>query len=724
MGKRSWSEFKSDSEEQASEDHPGLGVGGAALSSLKKGNEGVDQPQDHTGDWKVATSKRKRKQNKRKKIAVRGSPDEGKQKYPSIYHSSECRLTCTVKLADLQCLILYLLADGCAPHWVAVRKQNQIRKVVVIMVPGLESGMFDGSIALEVETRRDGVSSEDELKDATARSHDQNFSTKNPWSPDQYYPTALDPVNLQRPLAPLADVFKQVWPMQAPGDDRTSRLFSPMQAILTAAIPQPKGGNSQKQKGPQAPKYEKDWEDKPVDIAKLVATVEQLQEEQFTVHPTLFTSTDEQDAEAEKRKIAKQTRDEGWIDSKVWRLEDGDVLGDSKNLNGLTAGRSILALDCEMCLTEGGESELTRITVLSWDGSVMLDELVKPQKPITNYLTRYSGITEKKLESVSTSLQDIQNRLLELLTPQTIVVGHSLNSDFAALKMTHPFIVDTSLAFPHPRGPPFKSSLKWLAQKYLSRSIQTGSQGHDPVEDALAALDLIKLKCQKGLKYGTPEASGESLFKRLEQSDRLHHPDGGRTTGAIVDWGSPRRGYGAAADVCIGCENDDEVVAGIHRAINGDSAIEGVPGAGVNLVWGRLRELEAKRHFWDKSKSADNDLLRKNAREESSMEANANGHGNPSELTGTLLGAAVGKTVSRLKEVYDSLPSCTALMVYSGTGDPRELSRLQEMHQQFKKEYQVKKWDELSVHWTDVEEQQLKRACRRARAGIGFVTVK
>ncbi|KAJ8603172.1 hypothetical protein MRB53_042225 [Persea americana] len=44
------------------------------------------------------------------------------------------------------------------------------------------------------------------------------------------------------------------------------------------------------------------------------------------------------------------------------------------------------------------------------------------------------------------------------------------------------------------------------------------------------------------------------------------------------------------------------------------------------------------------------------------------------------------------------------------------------MHQQFKKEYAVKKWDELSVRWTDDEEQALKRACRIARDGCAFVT--
>ncbi|KAM6538924.1 hypothetical protein FALCPG4_000772 [Fusarium falciforme] len=54
------------------------------------------------------------------------------------------------------------------------------------------------------------------------------------------------------------------------------------------------------------------------------------------------------------------------------------------------------------------------------------------------------------------------------------------------------------------------------------------------------------------------------------------------------------------------------------------------------------------------------------------------------------------------------------------------MSRLQKIQTQWRKEYNTpgKKWDELSVKWTDTEEQALKAAARKARAGIGFVSVK
>ncbi|OCL06865.1 hypothetical protein AOQ84DRAFT_342721 [Glonium stellatum] len=661
--------------------------------------------------------------------------DKESGNYPSIIHSPNARLHHQTKIGDLQALVLYILADGPGPQWVSVRHHTAIRQVVVLMVPGLEAGMFNGSISLEAApsapktTKYNAAQNGSEkAQEAGKPNVEQNRAERLHMTPDDYYPVKLNPDKLVEPLKPLSNVFPHIWPIKTPGDDKTLRIHSPLHAMLTAPIPKTKEEKLFKEgKGP-APQNGKGWQNKRTPITEYIATLVDLQENEYVIHLAWFTTAAAKQEAIEGRMAKHQTREDGWVDTDVATLDDGDVPEREIEKGSLTAGREVVAMDCEMCKTEGDQIELTRVSLVAWDGTVLLDELVKPETPIVDYVTAYSGITEALLENVTTRLSDIQKRLLDIITPRTILVGHSLNSDLAALKITHPFVVDTSIIYPHPRGPPLKSSLKWLCQKYLSREIQKnhGSSGHDSIEDARACLDLVKQKCEKGPMWGTSDANGESIFKRLGRSPKPRflktHADAEEfRTGAVVDWGEPSRGHGAHANVCIGCETDAEVVEGIKKAVKGSFNGEDSPTQGIDFVWGRLRELEAVRGWWSRSKTADNAGLRANAMKMLSQSGESCDSG---EASGAVLGQAVAKTVSYIVDVFESLPACTAFVVYSGTGDPRETARLQAMQQQFRREYAVKKWDEISVKWTDTEEQALRKACRIARDGVGFVVVK
>lgn len=652
--------------------------------------------------------------------------------YPSIEHSHHARLQSHVKITDLQALILYLLADGNAPQWVSVRNRTGIRQVVMLMVPGLELGMFNGKVPLNdtAATEVDTPATQPVSTDTAPVTQDVAHLEKEKVNflriaGDDCYPASLKPDRLPSALKPLSGIFDHVWPIKAQGEHRGNqfiRVHSPIHTMLTSQIPKSKEEKQMKKngshKGPM-PQNSKHWDNKRTPITEYIATLSEQQENEYVLHPAWFLTPESKAAAHKQRQEVGQSVDDGWVDTKVASLEDGEVPEAEIEQGSVTAGRHIISVDCEMCKAENDQLVLTRISLLDWDGSVVMDKLVKPDVPIKDYLTQWSGITPAMLEDVTTTLSDIQNELLQLITPRTILVGHSLNSDLNAMKLTHPFIIDTGILFPHPRGPPYKQSLKWLAQKYLHREVQKGASGHDSVEDSKTCLDLVKQKCEKGPKWGSGDTNAESIFKRLGRTSR---PKSNETrTGAVIDWGEPQRGHGGQAQLSKGCKSDEQVVEAIQTAMEGQMAAKDGTASKVDFVWARLRELEIARGWWDDAKTPDVELIRQNALQRLGLQNNEE---DEVEVKGSNLGNAVSRTVSYITQIYDSLPCCTALIVYSGTGDPREIRRLQSMQQQYRREYATKNWDNLSVKWTDTEVQALSQACQDARNGVGFIVVK
>ena len=50
---------------------------------------------------------------------------------------------------------------------------------------------------------------------------------------------------------------------------------------------------------------------------------------------------------------------------------------------------------------------------------------------------RYSGITKKILDPVTTTIQDVQRVFKEVIPNDAILVGHSLGTDLRALKVSY-----------------------------------------------------------------------------------------------------------------------------------------------------------------------------------------------------------------------------------------------------------------------------------------------
>jgi len=355
------------------------------LTSTQHALPSKDDNEDSNGqaDWKIVSHCRPKKPKK--------VPKKESSNYPSITYSTNSRLQTHVRIGDLQALVLYILADGPSPQWISVRHHKSIWKVVVVMVPGLEAGMFNGDIPLK-GTSEDikAVEALPELKKAGISREVRGLTqigSRSSESPDSRYPVKLLPDRLPEPLSKLADIFPYVWPVMTPGDEKYGKLYSPLQAMLIA--PLPKSAEEKKFKGIKSARESLGWQSKRTRITEFIASIESLQENEYTIHPALSKAAGNIEEEQRRRLEAKETEHYGWVNTLIDSIEDGNVPEESIEQGSLTAGRQLIAMDCEMCKTSDDEFSLTRVTLVGWDGEVILDELVKPEKPVTDYLTPY-----------------------------------------------------------------------------------------------------------------------------------------------------------------------------------------------------------------------------------------------------------------------------------------------------------------------------------------------
>ncbi|XP_020353667.1 interferon-stimulated 20 kDa exonuclease-like 2 [Oncorhynchus kisutch] len=158
-----------------------------------------------------------------------------------------------------------------------------------------------------------------------------------------------------------------------------------------------------------------------------------------------------------------------------------------------------LAMDCEMVGTgpKGRNSELARCSIVSYDGDVVYDRYIKPTNEVTDYRTRWSGISWHQLVKAM-PFQHARKEILKILAGK-VVIGHAVHNDFKSLSYSHPAVLtrDTSRIplLNQKAGFPEKdvASLKRLTKALFNRNIQTGKKGHSSVEDAKATMELYKV---------------------------------------------------------------------------------------------------------------------------------------------------------------------------------------------------------------------------------------
>ncbi|KAL1523420.1 hypothetical protein AB1Y20_018360 [Prymnesium parvum] len=185
----------------------------------------------------------------------------------------------------------------------------------------------------------------------------------------------------------------------------------------------------------------------------------------------------------------------------------------------------VLALDCEMVGVGplGLESRLASVAVVNACGQQVYFSYARPAKNVTDYRTRWSGITPQLLQGAP-DVAKVQKEVAALLEGH-IVVGHGLENDFKCLGYFHPraLVRDTAHDLPRlltHRGRPKK--LRKIAWEFLGLTIQDGE--HDPLEDARAALQLYlrfekEFEARKAKSLMTDTAGSEDKLLEAASHD-------------------------------------------------------------------------------------------------------------------------------------------------------------------------------------------------------------
>jgi RNA exonuclease 4 len=136
-----------------------------------------------------------------------------------------------------------------------------------------------------------------------------------------------------------------------------------------------------------------------------------------------------------------------------------------------------IAIDCEMVGIgpEGKESALARVSIVNFNGRVIMDKYVRTMERVTDYRTHVSGITPHHLAN-GHDFSTIQKEVAEIIKDR-IIIGHAIKNDLTALLLEHPrrLIRDTAKFKPFRQLTSGRTpSLRALAEHYLKKQIQSG----------------------------------------------------------------------------------------------------------------------------------------------------------------------------------------------------------------------------------------------------------
>lgn len=160
--------------------------------------------------------------------------------------------------------------------------------------------------------------------------------------------------------------------------------------------------------------------------------------------------------------------------------------------------RLVLGLDCEMVYAKDDNNALARVSVVSVGGTLLNVYVKRPSgDDVLDYRTAISGVEPHHLleENGAVPYEVAQDKVLALLSPDTILVGHALQNDLRALRICHTKVVDTALLFTVEgknlwRKHKLHSLVSIMKPKVATLQAMKINASHDSIQDAEWALQL------------------------------------------------------------------------------------------------------------------------------------------------------------------------------------------------------------------------------------------
>ncbi|KKY39107.1 putative transcription factor truly c2h2 [Diaporthe ampelina] len=158
---------------------------------------------------------------------------------------------------------------------------------------------------------------------------------------------------------------------------------------------------------------------------------------------------------------------------------------------------------------EGGASELVSLTAVDFlTGELIVNSLVEPRQPVVDWRTQVHGISPAGLSMARAQglaldgWQTARAELFKHVGQDTVLIGHSLQYDLAALHTRHERVVDSAIlaseAVFSKTGKPryWGLGLKDVCSDLLGLKIREQaplgvSKVHDGLEDVLATREVV-----------------------------------------------------------------------------------------------------------------------------------------------------------------------------------------------------------------------------------------